>query len=385
MDGDGDIDSKDYLLKRDAAIKKAKAMKEEMNPIDVVTMDVPLLIRMMEYAREDAKSDLDLHDIAEKAIALSTSGKVLTMADYGSIFGSMESLNEDWGSSDQAIMNRSIHKELGEPKEMPMPFNSEFESAVESAVDFYWDEWDEYRSDRKGLIDYAKKRYYMSYFPEKFAGFQKMFSENKTTEANKSGFKSGKEFINIKLKNYPKAVAKINQLIGMIGEDKFTMGMAEWIWDFFNNASFERPVNEITKGKKALKEDDWMQADDESDMAKSQLRSIQSNAAKLMSMIGDNEQLDAWVQSKLTKAEDYLNSVEGYLAGEDAQERGLDETTLEEAYVPDNIKSFAKRKGVSALVNKAAGWAEKVGKRITGGTAIGKNYDTLILDMGYQT
>jgi hypothetical protein len=104
-----------------------------------------------------------------------------------------------------------------------------------------------------------------------------------------------------------------------------------------------------------------------------------------MSMIGNNEQLDAWVQSKLTKAEDYLNSVEGYLAGEDAQERGLDETTLKEAYVPDNIKSFAKRKGVSALVNKAAGWAEKVGKRITGGTAIGKNYSTLILDMGYQT
>jgi hypothetical protein len=312
---DGKIDSYDYLAKRDAAIKKAKTMKEEMNPVDVITMDVPLFIRMMEYAREDAKTDLDLHDIAEKAIALSTSGKVLTMADYGSIFGSMESLNEDWGSSDQAIMNRSIHKELGEPKEMPMPFNSEFESAVESAVDFYWDEWEEYGSNRNGLIDHAKKRYYMSYFPEKFAGFQKMFSEN----------------------------------------------------------------------KKALKEDDWMQADDESDMAKSQLRSIQSNAAKLMSMIGDKEQLDAWVQSKLTKAEDYLNSVEGYLAGEDAQERGLDETTLKEAYVPDNIKSFAKRKGVSALVNKAAGWAEKVGKRITGGTAIGKNYSTLILDMGYQT
>ncbi len=29
-----------------------------------------------------------------------------------------------------------------------------------------------------------------------------------------------------------------------IGEDKFTMEMAEWIIEFFNNASFERPVNE---------------------------------------------------------------------------------------------------------------------------------------------
>ena len=325
MDGDGDIDSKDYLLKRDAAIKKAQAVKEETNPMDVVAMDVPLLIRMMEFAREDAKSDLDLHDVAEKAIALSGEGRTLTMSDYETIFGG------------------------------------------------------------------------------------------------------------------------------------------------------------------ALNEDDWMQADDESDMAKSQLKSIQSNASKLMSMIGNREQLDAWVQSKLTKAEDYLNSVEGYLAGEDAQERGLDEnieeldttgysmdykqgyrdgledgkkgkfgkqfavkegmnssdllkkvekvidaiailhsntstnseipTTskegllrafdelsdmletvasniereeldenmLDEAYVPDNIKKYAKQRGVSSLVNKVAGWAEKVGKRITGGTAIGKYYSTLILDMGYQT
>ena len=58
---------------------------------------------------------------------------------------------------------------------------------------------------------------------------------------------------------------------------------------------------------------------------------------------------------------------------------------ITEANVPSNIKDFAKRKGVSSLVNTVAGWAEKVGKRITGGTAIGKNYSTLILDMGYQT
>lgn len=56
----------------------------------------------------------------------------------------------------------------------------------------------------------------------------------------------------------------------------------------------------------------------------------------------------------------------------------------EAAYVPDNIKSFAKRKGISSLVNKVAGWAEKAGKGIKGGTAIGKNYDTLILDLSYQ-
>jgi hypothetical protein len=68
-----------------------------------------------------------------------------------------------------------------------------------------------------------------------------------TEEMDTSGFKSGKEFINIKLQNYPKAVAKINQLINMIGESNFTMEMAEWIFDFFNNAHFESPMNEATK------------------------------------------------------------------------------------------------------------------------------------------
>lgn len=62
----------------------------------------------------------------------------------------------------------------------------------------------------------------------------------------------------------------------------------------------------------------------------------------------------------------------------------MEEAELTEAYVPSNIKEFAKRKGVSSLVNKVAGWAEKVGKGIRGGTAIGYNYSTLILDMTYQ-
>jgi hypothetical protein len=69
----------------------------------------------------------------------------------------------------------------------------------------------------------------------------------KTSMNEASGFKSGKEFINIKLQRYPKAVGKVNQLINMIGEPNFTMEMAEWIWDFFNNASFESPVYEASK------------------------------------------------------------------------------------------------------------------------------------------
>lgn len=57
----------------------------QANPTDRVTMDVPLLLRVMEFAKEDAKTDMDLHDVAENLIELSSSGQSLSMKDYENI------------------------------------------------------------------------------------------------------------------------------------------------------------------------------------------------------------------------------------------------------------------------------------------------------------
>lgn len=54
---------------------------------DTVTLDIPLLIRLLEYAREDAGSDIDLHNIAENMIELGLSGCTLSMQDYDDIVG----------------------------------------------------------------------------------------------------------------------------------------------------------------------------------------------------------------------------------------------------------------------------------------------------------
>ena len=61
-----------------------------MNPKDTITVDVPLFIRLLEYAREDAQTDMDLHDLAENIIQLSEDGEVLTMDDYNAIVGTTE-------------------------------------------------------------------------------------------------------------------------------------------------------------------------------------------------------------------------------------------------------------------------------------------------------
>ena len=195
------IDSKKFIAER------------EENPEDVIKMDVPLFIRMLEYAREDASTDVDLHDVAKKAIGLSSEDKMLTMDDYEAIIGEMESLNED----------------------------------------------------------------------------------------------------------------------------------------------------------------DWKQGDDESDMAHSQLKSIQSNSSKLMDMIDNNEQLDAWVQSKLTKAQDYLQSVNDYLTGEEGEgseiyEKKLTkaETNKKEEIVKAMKKDFKGPKSAMYAIatDKAKDLAEIIAKKL---------------------
>ena len=296
-----------------------------------------------------------------------------------------------------------------------------------------------------------------------------------------SGLLSGKDFINAKLKNYPKAIAKVNQLIDMIGESRFTIEMAEWIWDFFNNASFEQPVNETKSisdykigdiisfkdgedwkvikvkdnigklvikphNEKAKKGNVSLEIDIDADYLKKNLLEAKSEdkvdtitmdiplflrmleysredasqdmdlhdvtekANKLgkergiLSMedyeeiVGAAEEIKElkgkyMPQDKLEALDLWISDMLKYKKPEEVKQiilsklkANLENNTeeLTEANVPSNIRDFAKRKGISSLVNKVAGWAEKVGARIAGGTAIGKNYSTLVLDLDYK-
>lgn len=62
-----------------------KTTESNPNPPDVVKIDIPLLIRLFEFSREDANTDMDLHVITERMIKLSSRGKTLSMRDYNKI------------------------------------------------------------------------------------------------------------------------------------------------------------------------------------------------------------------------------------------------------------------------------------------------------------
>ena len=66
-------------------------------------------------------------------------------------------------------------------------------------------------------------------------------------------------------------------------------------------------------------------------MARTDLVTIAKDAQELVNMFGDDAELPDWVESKLTKASDYLNSVKKYIGGEIVrQQSGLMEGQIEE-------------------------------------------------------
>jgi len=80
-----------------------------------------------------------------------------------------------------------------------------------------------------------------------------------------------------------------------------------------------RPESDSAKAKlgEAIKDKfDIGEYDQEGDMAKSDLRSIIANAKRVHDMLEDDDNLPEWVQSKITKAEDYMSTVANYMEAE---------------------------------------------------------------------
>ena len=61
---------------------------------DIIAVDVPLFIRLLEFAREDAGDDMDLHEVAERAIEAVKARGVLSMDDYDTLVPPKEELDE---------------------------------------------------------------------------------------------------------------------------------------------------------------------------------------------------------------------------------------------------------------------------------------------------
>jgi len=66
----------------------------ETDQADVICVDIPLMIRLLELAREDVKDDMELHKITERLIEIRNNG-TLTMADYDFIANGKAKIKEE--------------------------------------------------------------------------------------------------------------------------------------------------------------------------------------------------------------------------------------------------------------------------------------------------
>jgi hypothetical protein len=105
-------------------------------------------------------------------------------------------------------------------------------------------------------------------------------------------------------------------------------------------------MSELLKQVRGIKEQD--DQDHEISMARGELEAIADKATQLASMLqsksDDGNPLEAWVQSKITKAKDYINSVSDYLMYNPDMKQN-EETELEEVEKEETIleKSFTSQ------------------------------------------
>jgi len=222
-----DMTKKDLAdVKAELESRRAKrgSMNEasEGDAVDTITMDIPLFLRMLEFAREDASEDMDLHDVTEKANLLTKDRGILSMNDYNEIIGASEEITEAFSKEyddDPALK--------GDQKKLPDALQKSIISKVKKKM-----EEEIVTDDPEKAEDIANK------------------TGEKVTVVKKGSIQEGREF------------------------------------------------------------------DYEGSMARTQLFSIIKNSKSLFDQIDDRTQLQSWVQSKLTKAEDYIDAVRTYLEGE---------------------------------------------------------------------
>jgi hypothetical protein len=82
-------------------------------------------------------------------------------------------------------------------------------------------------------------------------------------------------------------------------------------------ANRRKAIAKAMKKKKVVKEETstGVEGDYEGEMSKGELEYTIQNAQEILDQLNDQDELEAWVQNKITKAADYISTVKDYMAG----------------------------------------------------------------------
>lgn len=88
---------------------------------DVIEVNTPTFIRLLELAREELDNDPDIHDLAEAAVSLSEQG-VITMEDYDTLVSYMEDQGND--KPETTAIRRTAQVQPGDRVEWNPPYSN---------------------------------------------------------------------------------------------------------------------------------------------------------------------------------------------------------------------------------------------------------------------
>jgi hypothetical protein len=306
----------------------------EVNPssedvIDTVTLDVPLFIRMLEYAKEDAADDMALHDLAEKTIALNKEKGILSMEDYDTLIPPADQIDENL--NDKAKIYWMQQLKQGKIDKLPADPKAAFLALVD----------DEYQA--LDLKQYRKER-----------GLEENLNPEVTQAVNR----------------FIKAMA---QKYGYSEQDA-----VDAIMQALRKRGFEGINEDLDVGHQ----------DDEPNMLKSDLYRIVKYGMELYQMMDKYDDMPGevdfphWWQSKVTKAKDMIASAHHYLQGEE-QVAQIDAMMMEEK--KDEPKKDELKKGDKVSHNNIEKIIKKIIKTKVGGEPIDALVQKSPSEEGYFT
>ena len=96
---------------------------------------------------------------------------------------------KEWGGSDQFALIKSMHRDLGEPTEFPGL--TRVMAAAEDATDFYMDDFEEFDTEREGLIMSNARSYARKMFPDFMSMAAKMVEPSNINRFNETSLEEG--------------------------------------------------------------------------------------------------------------------------------------------------------------------------------------------------
>ena len=98
-----------------------------MNQEDFITINIPLLIRLLEWAHEECKSDIEIHDLVQNAIKLSLHNDKLEMDSYENLLN-FSQLEEDFSKVSKGFRvdkkTEDVYITTSDGREVKFPFTT---------------------------------------------------------------------------------------------------------------------------------------------------------------------------------------------------------------------------------------------------------------------